>query len=73
MILSHIDFFDKRNMQHRVKATIVSNHPASRYGQPVILLENGRMLDSSSWFSHRYRVLKANKKEISELLRMGLV
>ncbi|HPW36000.1 MAG TPA: hypothetical protein PK922_05990 [Syntrophorhabdus sp.] len=73
MILSHIDILDKRNMQHRVKATIVANHPLSRYGQPVILLENGRALDKSSWFSHRYRVQKASKKEISALLSMGLV
>jgi len=73
MILSPIDLFDKRNMPHRVKATIITDHPASRYGQPVILLESGRTLDASLWFSHRYRVLKASKKEISALLRMGLV
>ena len=73
MILSYTDLFDRKRMQHRVKATVITNHPASRYGQPVILLEDGGTLDSSSWFSHRYRVLKASKKEISALLSMGLV
>jgi len=73
MILSYTDLFDKKRMHHRIKATVTTNHPASRYGQPVIILEDGARLDSSSWISHRYRVLRASKKEISALLRIGLV
>jgi hypothetical protein len=73
MILSYTDLLDKKRMQHRIKATVTINHPSSRYGQPIILLEDGGTLDSSSWFSHRYRILKASKKEISALLSMGLV
>ena len=73
MILSYVDLFDKKRLQHRIKANVTTNHPASHYGQPVILLEDGKTLDSSSWTLHRYRVLKANKKEISTLLSMGLV
>ena len=73
MILSYVDLLDKKKLQHRIKAEITTEHPASHYGRPVILLEDGKMLDSLSWKSHRYRVLKANKKEISALLSMGLV
>jgi hypothetical protein len=73
MILSYTDLFDKKRLQHRIKAAVTANHPSSRYGQPVIILEDGGTLDSSSWVSHRYRVLKASKKEISTLLSMGLV
>jgi hypothetical protein len=73
MILSYADLFDKKRLQHRIKATITTNHPASRYGQSVVILEDGRMLDSSLWIANRYRVLKATKKEISALLRIGLV
>jgi hypothetical protein len=73
MILSYVDHFDKKKLQHRIKARVTANHPASHYGQPVIHLEDGKMLDSLSWTLHRYRVLKANKKEISALLSMGLV
>jgi hypothetical protein len=73
MILSYTVLFDKKRMQHRIKATVTTNHSASRYEQPVILLEDGGTLDASSWFSHRYRVLKASRKEISALLSMGLV
>jgi hypothetical protein len=73
MILSYTVLFDKKRMQHRIKATVTTNHSTSRYEQPVILLEDGGTLDASSWFSHRYRVLKASRKEISALLSMGLV
>lgn len=73
MILSYVDLFDKKRLQHRIKASVTTNHPASHYGQPVIILEDGKMLDSSTWTSHRYRVLKANKREISALLAVGLV
>ncbi len=37
MILSYIDLFDKKRLQHRIKASVTANHPASHYGQPVIL------------------------------------
>jgi hypothetical protein len=73
MILSHTDLFDEKRLQHRIKATVTTNHPASHYGQPVVVVENGAALDSFSWITHRYRVLKASKKEISALLSMGLV
>jgi len=73
MILSYVDLFDKKRLQHRVKAIVTTNHPASHYGQPVVVLENGGTLDSFSWVAKRYRVLKASKKEMSALLRIGLV
>ena len=73
MILSYTDLYDKRRLQHCIKATVTMNHPASRYGQPVVILEDGGMLDSSLWVAKRYRVLKATKKEVSALLRIGLV
>ncbi len=73
MLLSYVDLIDNKRLQHRIKASVAINHPASNYGQPVIIMENGKTLDSFLWKSHRYRVLKASKKEISALLSMGLV
>jgi hypothetical protein len=73
MILSYTDLFDEKRKSHRIKATVTTEHPASHYGQPVIVLEDGGALDLFSWVTLGYRVVKASKKETLALQKMGLI
>jgi len=70
MILSYHNLGEKK--RHRVKAKITTEHSASSYGQPVIVLEDGGALDLFSWTVLGYRVIQAGKRERAELARMGL-
>ena len=58
---------------HRIKAEITTEHSSSSYDQPVIVLEDGGALDLFSWTALGYRVIRASKKEMAGLQRMGLV
>lgn len=71
MILSYHNLGEEK--RHRIKATITTDHPASSYGQPVIVLEDGGALDLMSWVALGYQVVRAGKKEMASLARMGLV
>ena len=51
MILRYRDIFDQNQKAHRIKATITTEHSASHYGQPVIVLDDGQALDYFSWVS----------------------
>jgi hypothetical protein len=70
MILSYHDLGEEK--RHRVRGTITTEHSASSYGQPVIVLEDGGALDLFSWVSLGYQVIQASKKEMDSLMRMGL-
>jgi hypothetical protein len=70
MILSYHNLGDLK--RHRIKATVTTEHSASSYGQPVIVLEDGGALDLMSWVGLGYQVVKASKKEMEGLIRMGL-
>lgn len=59
--------------RHRIKATITTEHSASHYGQPVIVLPDGAALDLISWVALDYRVVKASNKEYHVLHTLGLV
>jgi hypothetical protein len=69
MILSYRDILgdDKR---HRIRAIITTDHAASSYGQPVIVLPDGQALDWVSMILMDYRVEKASKKESILLERL---
>lgn len=58
--------------RHKVKAKITTDHSASSYGQPVIVLEDGEAIDLMSWVGCGYQVIKASKKELESLIKMGL-
>lgn len=73
MILQYTDLFDVKRKTHKVKATISTEHPASHYGQPVIVLKDGNALDLVSWVTLGYQVVKATKKELEALQTMGLI
>ncbi len=70
MTLSYCNDIMGDGKRHRVKATITTDHPASHYGQPVIVLADGDALDLTSWVLCQYRVEKATKKEREQLQRL---
>jgi len=47
-----------------IKATITTDHPASSYGMPVIVLEDGGALDYTSAILLDYLVEKINEAEM---------
>jgi len=70
MILSYHNLGEEK--RHRIKAKVTTEHSASSYGQPVIVLSDGGALGLFSWVSLGYQVVKASKKEMEGLVRMGL-
>ena len=66
MKLSYLGLMDTE--RSTIKATITTDHPASSYGMPVIVLEDGEALDYASAALLQYEVVKASPKEL-ELLR----
>jgi hypothetical protein len=68
MILSFRDLFKESKKRTRIKAEITTS-----YGQPVIVLPDGGLIDLLSWVSLDYQVIRANKKETEELVRLGLL
>jgi len=73
MTLSYRDLFDREKGRQKIKAQITTQHPASSYGQPVIVLEDGGALDLMSWVTMDYRVERFAKKEEGLLRQMGLI
>lgn len=67
MILSYVDILGNGE-RHNIKATITTDHPNSSYGQPVLLLGDGKPLNAESWFLMAYQVVKATPAEF-ELLK----
>lgn len=55
---------------HNTKAKITTDHPASSYGQPVIVLPDGSALDLISWIGLGYEVVRATAKEREQLERI---
>jgi len=54
MILSYRDL--RTGERTRITADVTTDHPASSYGIPVIVLEDGESLDPSSWLLLAYQV-----------------
>jgi hypothetical protein len=63
MLLSYTDIFSESRDRTTVKAEMTTEHPASSYGQPVLVLEDGGALDLSSWIFGDYRIEEATKEE----------
>ena len=72
MTLEYTDIFEDGKV-HKVKAKITSEHSASSYGQPVIVLEDGGALDLTSWVGLGYCVVEATEEEREALRKMGLI
>jgi len=71
MILSYCNPLSD-NKRKRMNARITTDHSASSYGQPVIVLEDGEALDLMSWVLCGYQVIKASQREMEQLRAMGL-
>lgn len=72
MILSYKNQLSGDGKRKEIKARITTNHSASSYGQPVIVLEDGEALDLISWVFCSYQIVSATKKERELLARIGL-
>lgn len=62
MKLEYTDIFDG-GKRKKIAATVTVEHPASHYGQPVILLADGNLLDPMSWELMGYRLISCTKAE----------
>ena len=63
MRLSYADILGD-GKRHTIHAEITTDHPASHYGQPVIVLDDGGALDATSWVLLNYQVVKASSAEL---------
>lgn len=70
MTLSYCNDILGDGKRHRIKATVTTDHSASHYGQPVIVLPDGGALDFTSWVLCQYRVERATKHEQQQLERV---
>ena len=71
MLLSYANITE--GGRHQVTATVTTDHPASSYGQPVIVLDgDGDSLDINSWILLDYRIEHADPEE-AELLDRVLI
>jgi len=66
MILSYVDILGDGE-RHKIKATITTEHSNSSYGQPVLLLGDGKPLNAESWVLMVYQVVKATPTEFEML------
>lgn len=66
MILSYKNIGDDRRVF--VNAEVTTDHPASSYGQSVIVLEDVGALDLISWVALDYRVEDATPDEVEKLI-----
>lgn len=66
MILSYCDLLGD-GKRHRVKAKTTTEHSASSYNQPVIVLEDGNALDLASWAMLGYQIEQASDKERADV------
>ena len=62
MKLEYTDIFGGGKRQ-KITATVTTEHPASHYGQPVVILQDGNILDCQSWELMRYRLVSCTKRE----------
>lgn len=61
-------YTDLTGRAHTITARITTDHPASHYGIPVVVLPDGEALDYASAAMLSYEVIKASPKEM-ELLQ----
>ena len=54
-------------------AIITCEHSASSYGIPVVVLEDGNVVDKMSWMLLGYEVVEATVEELKALRRAGFV
>jgi len=62
MILQYTDIYGGGKLK-KIAASITTEHPESHYGQPVVLLADGTLLDCQSWELMGYCLVSCTKAE----------
>jgi len=62
MILQYTDIFAAGKIK-KIKGEITTEHCASSYGLPVVLLPDGGVLSAESWVMLGYKVVSLTQKE----------
>jgi len=62
MKLEYTEIFNN-GKRKKINATITTEHPESHYGQPVVILQDGGVLDYQSWELMGYRLISCTKAE----------
>lgn len=62
MILQYTDIF-KGGKAVKIKGELTTEHSASSYGLPVIVLPDGGVISAESWVLLGYRVVSLTEKE----------
>jgi hypothetical protein len=70
LLISRIDDDGKRIFQTGEATT---QHPLSSYGQPVLVLTNGDVLDGFAWGLGGWRLERCGELDISNISRLGFV
>lgn len=68
MRLSYIDLLGDR-ARHETDATVTTDHAASSYGIPVVVLPDGETLSIASWMLLNYAVVEATTEELALLVK----
>jgi hypothetical protein len=68
MKISYVDILGDRR-RHTVTAEVTTDHPASSYGIPVVVLPDGEALSIQSWILLGYQVKEATPDELAALRR----
>lgn len=68
MILQYTDIFDDGKAV-KIKGELTTEHCASSYGLPVILLPDGGVLSAESWTMLGYKIVSLTKKEVPMMER----
>lgn len=69
MLLSYVDLSNPAGGRRQVEATVTTQHAASSYGRPVVVLATGEVVDALSWAALDYRVERATAAERAALRR----
>lgn len=66
MKISYYDLLGDQQ-RHTMDAELTTDHPASSYGQPVLLIGDGDPLDYTSWMLLDYRVEEIAEDEVEPM------
>lgn len=62
MMLQYTDIFEGGKIR-KIKAEITTEHSASSYGMPVVVLPDGHTVDATSWVMLNYQIVSITKAE----------
>lgn len=68
MIVSYVDLLGDQQ-RHQIEAEVTTDHPASSYGIPVVVLPDGESLSIESWILLNYQVEETTAGELDALRR----